>query len=223
MKMSEAERKSWRGDLSKWQSPADLNEKLDKLLSKHGSYVLTDPRANSIFRDSHCAHAFAVLCGAQKVRLGANPPDFEIETAGTLQAYEVTEADTPDRKRGDEIKKSRGFPDTGKPSVKAFPEEMWLTPEIADIALRKASELKSFGEYEPHWGFLILLNPIEFGVHQQSIEALMADATEAAKDCFAEIWVLWKGSAYNTWINGARGTRIIGVPRQRTSRDASLG
>ena len=211
--MTRAERKHWLRTLSDWLSPAVFGEHLDRLLSEHGlSVLLTDPRAG-FFRDAYCAREFAVLRGAQRVRLVANPrPDFEVEIAGITRAYEFTEADLPYRRRGDEIRAPCNLA-AGEPTWRAFPEEEWLTPTIADAILQKASELKNSDRYEPHWGLLILLNPVEFGSHQQAVESLMAGATKAVKNRFAEIWVLWKGVAYNAWTDGVCGSRVIASSR----------
>ena len=86
-----------------------------------------------------------------------------------------------------------------------FPCEDWLTPSQAGLALRAAADKKNRGIYDPSWGLVILLNPIDFGVRQQAIEDLMADATAAVKERFASVWVLWKSVGYNTWRDGQTG------------------
>lgn len=65
-----------------------------------------------------------------------------------MQAYEVTEADTPGRKRRKEIQDQRRRRIPGQPLVENFPVEEWLTPEQADIALRRASEWKLRPTYD---------------------------------------------------------------------------
>jgi hypothetical protein len=51
---------------------------------------------------------------------------------------------------------------------------------------------------------LIYLNIQEFGIRHQEVLASMHDATAAAKDAFAEVWVLWKDKPYRLWAAGSR-------------------
>lgn len=204
MNLTNTERDYWLKLLHAWLPLGEFEEALKRLEAAQGDYLLTDPRAG-FYRDAYCAQQFAVLVRADQVRLVAEQrPDFEIDFAGTISSFEVTEADAPGRKRGLEIQEQRARRVPGQPLVKDFPVEDWLTPEQADLALRTAAEKKSHGNYHPRCGLVILLNPIEFGIHQQAVEALMADATAAARNRFASVWVLWKGVAYNTWRNGLR-------------------
>jgi hypothetical protein len=53
---------------------------------------------------------------------------------------------------------------------------------------------------------VIYLNIGEYGTMQKKIEGAMADATEVAKDAFAQVWVLWKAlHGLGKWATGKPG------------------
>ena len=193
--------RDWRQELQKWHSLEGFRDKVRDLRSEHGRDLLT-ASGTGFYREAHTASRFACLCMAARVRLvAADRPDFEMDVADGARAFEVTEADMPGRKRNNEVK---GWVEDRVEEVKD-----WLTPDIAVQILRAAAARKSDGRYEPGWGLLILLNPWNFGADQQAIEALMADATTAARDRFAEVWVLWQDTAYNPWLGGVPGHRVL--------------
>ena len=219
MSLTKTERDDWLRILHAWQPPKDFREALDRLEAAQNDHLLTDPRAG-FYRDAYCAELFATLIGADQVRLVTGErPDFQISIAGSELAFEVTEADTPGRKRGQEVQERRKRRVPGEPFVEDFPYEDWLTPNQADVALRTAAEKKDRGVYDPSWGLVILLNPIEFGAHQQAIENLMVGATAAVRSRFAAVWVLWNGVGYNTWQDGQPGTRRLARPRSGSNED----
>ena len=212
MNLTNTECDQWLTFLHAWLPPKDFREALDRLEATQDDYLLTDPRAG-FYRDAFCAEMFATLIGADQVRLfKGERPDFQISVAGSELAFEFTEADTPGRKRGQEVQERRKRRLPGQPFVEDFPYEDWLTPEQADLALRAAAEKKDRSVYDPTWGLVILLNQIEFGAHQQTIENLMVNATAAVRNRFASVWVLWKGVGYNTWQDGQPGIRKLVRP-----------
>ena len=196
----------WHRDLAMAQDTIVFAAKVDAFAERYGDYVLTDP--GSPFRDAHCAAVFANLCGAKQVRLiDANQPDFEVECDGQWQAYEVTEADMPGRHRDAEIKAER----QAAAHARMLSSDEWLNPDCAKRILANASEKKARKDYDPQFGLLIYLNPGEFGIYQQEIERLMPDATAVAGSYFREVWVLWKGVAYNPWYKG-RTSAVVRRP-----------
>ena len=219
MNLTKTERDDSLRVLHAWQPPKDFRDALDRLEAAQSDHLLTDPRAG-FYRDAFCAELFATLVGADQVRLVAGEqPDFQISVAGSELAFEVTEADTPGRKRGQEVQERRKLRVPGEPFVEDFPNEDWLTPEQADIALRTAADKKDRSVYDPSWGLVILLNPVEFGAHQQAIESLMVGATAAVRNRFASVWVLWKGVGYNTWQGGQLGSRKLTRPTSGSNED----
>ena len=219
MNLTNTERDQWLTFLHAWLSPKDFREALDRLEAAQGDYLLTDPRAG-FYRDAFCAELFATLVGADLVRLvDGERPDFQISVAGSELEFEVTEADMPGRKRGQEVQERRKRRVPGEPFVEDFSYEDWLTPEQAGVALRAAADKKDRSVYDPSWGLVILLNPIEFGAHQQAIESLMVGSTAAVRNRFASVWVLWKGAGYNTWQDGQPGNRKLARPRSGSDED----
>jgi len=223
LNLTKTERDDWLRISHAWLPPKDFRDALDRLEAAQRDHLLTDPRAG-FYRDAFCADQFAALGGADLVRLvSGERPDFQISIAGSEASYEVTEADTPGRKRGQGVQERRQRRIPGQPFAENFPYTEWLTPDQADVALRSAAEKRTAGVYDPNWGLVILLNPIEFGDHQQVVEDLMAAATAAARNRFASVWVLWKGVGYNTWHNGqaGRGKVVRLRPRFRSHEAGS--
>lgn len=193
--ITRAEHQTWLRRLSNWQSPDAMRAKVDEIVEHYGEAALTSPRS-AFFREAHAASAFAADRGAAQVRL-VHPdprPDFEVRlhAGAEPETFELVEADWPGRQR------SREFHEAG-PGAIDFPESEWLTPEAAQAMLAVAARVKSDGRYETSCNLLIYLNPIEFGVHQVEVEAVMQPATADAASHFRSVWVLWKGVAYRTW------------------------
>ena len=136
MNLTNTERDQWLTFLHAWLSPKDFREALDRLEAAQGDYLLTDPRAG-FYRDAFCAELFATLVGADLVRLvDGERPDFQISVAGSELEFEVTEADMPGRKRGQEVQERRKRRVPGEPFVEDFSYEDWLTPEQAGVVNR---------------------------------------------------------------------------------------
>jgi hypothetical protein len=182
--------------LSNWQMPADMIGKAEELRTLLGSEALVQPRAG-FFREAFTAGRFAGVRRADRVRLiyPDERPDFELDFGNEVEAFELVEADTAGRKRDLEIRRERAAGD----KVIAFPVEEWLTPDEAGFLLDAAARRKSNGRYDRQCRLLIYLNPIEFDLHHAETLAIMKPATEAAKNHFAAVWVMWKGEAYRTW------------------------
>ncbi|HEV7268586.1 MAG TPA: hypothetical protein VGN83_27310 [Falsiroseomonas sp.] len=209
------ERSQWASRLEKWHSPRDFRDALDALRAEYGKLLLAKAEFTSLFRDAYTASVFTSHFNPEKVRLiNAERPDFEIEMHGRTQMYEVVEADTPGRRRSDEIKQYWELA-TGK----LLPDGFYLTAELASEILEIAVGKKDRDIYLPEWGLVILLNPAKpGGREQQVIEEAMAQSTARVKDRFAEVWVLWEGAAYNLWCRGLPGNGVMRPPD--THRDA---
>lgn len=192
----------WKQELQEWQSLTQFHRKVLDLKVQHGRTLLI-ASGTDFFRDAHTAHRFAFLRGATRLRLvAADRPDFEMDVAAGARMFEITEAYPIDRRRGDEAKRWA----TGgqfRPVIDL------LTLYLAEQLLREATARKNDDRYEREWGLLILLDQWDFVEDRQAIEACMADATAGAKDRFAEVWVLWQNTAYNTWLDGERQCRFV--------------
>ncbi len=196
LRLTKDQRAQWMRRLSSWQAPQCMIDKAEEVRELLGSEALVQPRAG-FFREAFVAGRFADVRHADHVRL-VHPdprPDFELRFGSRVEAFELVEADTAGRRRDLEIRLER---DAGV-EVVPFPVEEWLTPGEAQSLLQAAAVKKSDGRYDPACRLLIYLNPVEFDVHRAAILAAMKPATASAKDRFAEVWVMWKGEAFQTW------------------------
>ena len=176
-------------------------------LKRH--FLITDAGLG-FFRDAQRALNFATLLRAEKVRLTAtDPPDFELQISGEIRAFEVTEADIPGRKRGDEYKEKRRLRTSGGPVVRHLTAEEMPSSQVVASILKRAAERKTDDRYLPEWGFLIYLNVWNFGAERNEVEAVMHEATTVVKDRFSTVWILWQDAAYRIWDNGQPCNLII--------------
>ena len=192
-RLSAQERKRWRRALSNWQTPDSMIGKADALSTLLGQAAPTQAGLE-FFREAFVAGRFASAVGAEHVRL-VHPdprPDFELRTRGQVEAFELVEADTPGRRRGE----AYAEPAAGPVSA---PEAGWLTAEGAAAMLATAAAKKADGRYDRGVRLLIHLNPTDHDAQQAEIETAMKPATAAAANVFAEVWVFWKDRPYRVW------------------------
>lgn len=203
--ISKADQRMLLTRLATRQTPDQMSHILTEISDRFQVRVLIASRLG-FYRDAWTACTFAKALQASSVRLlwPAERPDFEIGTEAGLQQFEAVEADYSDRDppRGDEYKAIVDRLDAGELIVEDYPESEILTSDLAAPILDIAARSKSDGRYPPHCNLVIHLNPSDMGWHQTEIEACMVAATAAARDHFAEVWVLWKGVAYHTWRQG---------------------
>lgn len=144
-------------------------------MDKLGSVDLFNQSGLEFLRDAAAGAEFAGNRRALAIRLlPAERPGCEIRfRSKTVQAFEIVEADDPNRERGLEYRESAA---TGK--FRHWPVENWATPEqsrellqsAAKRKAKKASELASKGiPYPPGTGLLIYLNINDFGVNHDAI------------------------------------------------------
>ena len=193
------ELKAARADLQQWMNPDDMAARFDALKATSCDYFFIQGGLQFI-RDAHIAATFAKARGASRVRLcGGERPDFEIEIGDGARLFEATEADLPDRKRGDEYRA-----DLGKPKVPVGVDQEEIAANIAAVpgALRARAVGKAAGGYDPAWGLVILQNCATYGCDRDEIEDCFEAATQPAANAFAEVWVLWGRDAYRTWPKG---------------------
>ena len=80
----------------------------------HADHTLDQP--GSVFREAYVAAKCAAAWKADGVRLGADPPDFELKFAGRIERYEAAEVLAPGRRWGDELKADRNLPEAERGS-----------------------------------------------------------------------------------------------------------
>ena len=195
-----ARHKSW---LTQWHEPSEVLQYLEAVNRAAGRYLFIQAGL-AFLRDAWAAATLANIQEASAVRLVADEwPDFELRLGENVEPFEVTEADVPGRKRGQEYQEAENTVGPDGISVEDDPVEEWiLRAEAAPIALRLAAQRKANKAYSGGVHLLIYLNISEFGIRQREIENCFQEATKAAKATFDTVWILWKATAYKVWDKG---------------------
>lgn len=197
-RLTDSEEKDFRKRLSEWQNPESMCALVEKIRHKLGAKDFFNQRALSFLRDAWIAGRFSKLRGADEVRLvNEDCPDFELKISGGIERFEATEADSPDRRRGEYYRKGIG-------QVEDCPFEGCLKQaEQAESWVRKAAEKKAKKQYGVDVNLVIYLNlqsfhfdSIEYDICQEKIESCFGAATKSAKSKFKAVWVLWDDKAY---------------------------
>ncbi len=210
MRLTKAEALTFRSNLQAWQTPLAFESYLHVIRSDRLGDLLIDARAG-FYRDAYVASRFSRALHATEVRLLADDrPDFEIRSSRETLAFEVTEADSDGRRRGDEIREALA---TVGPDISGIPSDSWAEPKQVFNMLAKAAKNKSSSKYNPTWGLIIYLNQWEFFAAENStIEDVMLEATQVARSFFAEIWILWGKTLYLRWNNGSPCVTKVACP-----------
>lgn len=178
-----------------WHAPDHMLKYVDKLIDTIGSVDFFTQAGLAFLRDAWAGAKFGVAREATAVRLvGGEWPDFEIEVNNAVELFEFTEADLPERKRGEEYRAASdaGFPIEDDP-VEDWEERAKLVPQALMIAVSK----KTWKQYSKKVNLLIYLNIDEYGIREREIEASLGSSIAAARECFADIWLLWKDRVYH--------------------------
>ncbi|WP_293905243.1 hypothetical protein [Phenylobacterium sp.] len=157
----------------------------------HADHTLDQP--GSVFRDAYVAAKCATAWKADGVRLGADPPDFELKHAGRVERYEVAEFIAPGRRRGNELKADRLLAPEQRNKPQHIPQEQW-TPaasaleEVARVAREKADK-----GYPAYTSLVLYLNiwPV---AGQAAYQRGIGPAVAPALNVFKEVWVLGNGT-----------------------------
>jgi hypothetical protein len=206
--LTRTELESYKATLGQWQSPEDFIRIVGELMDEVGSLQFFTDAQIGFGRDAWVAAKLASTFGPDSVRLGPDRwPDCEMRIEGDVRQFEMTEADIPDRRRGDEYKAAAANPLDGP---KLDPVEDWIArAEQAPNALQFAAKEKARKGYPASARLVIYLNISEYGLMQKEIEAAMASSTAPAKDAFCQVWVLWKNRLYLIWENAQQNTLVM--------------
>lgn len=198
----EAERARFRD----WQTPEEMLDRADNLLGRIGSAVDMTQAGLRFRHEANVAGRFAMcFVNRSAVRLiQASAPDFEMmTTSGKIASFEITETDTPGRKRGLEY---RDIPHPAPIAIEevdqSADEEHCLT--VGPIALRAACEKKSDGRYDPDTYLVVDFNIPVFWLDRRRAIAkqIFLDSTEIAKEHFRGVFVVWATEVYWMWCKG---------------------
>lgn len=193
-RLTSLERNSLKAQLARWQAPKNMLGIVDALPSS----IFLAQSGLEFLRDAWTAAEFGRLRGANRVRIiDETRPDFELELAGKVEAFEAVEALDPTRRRGDEFR---------DPTlrVKDDPIEDWIARAgQAPEWLKAACGKKAAKGYDRSTNLVIYLNLSEYGIRQREVEGSFAEATASVATCFNTVWILWQQRACLIWDQGA--------------------
>jgi hypothetical protein len=153
------------------------------------------------WRDAYVADQVAGILDVGRVRLSLDHKcDFQTEQDGHIVTWEATEADDPDRKRGDEFRKLGKELEAGRFVVRQDPVEKWNARiRKIPVALKQAATNKANRSYPKDTNLVINLNITDFRDQTALFRACAHDATQLGGEAFVKLWVLWGSTLYLIW------------------------
>jgi hypothetical protein len=201
-KLDSATIRRWRTKLTRWADPAAFDEFVEAIRRAPGFDEVVFTQAGlDFFRDAWLAAKIAQRLSADRVRLcPADRPDFELDFAGEIRSYEATEADMPDRRRGDEPIDRDAQEDPVEDWRKRFDA---IGPSVGAVVAKKLQKT-----YDPEVRLLIYVNLGCYGAYLTEGAQVLRAATEPAKHRFKEVFAYWEGNLYLFWQNGGPAFRL---------------
>jgi hypothetical protein len=158
---------------------------------QHADHTLDQP--GSVFRDAYVAAKCATAWKVDGVRLGADPPDFELKRAGRIERYEVAEIIAPGRRRGDELGADRLIAPELRSLAQHIPQEQWTSAASALDEIARVAQRKTEKGYPADTSLVLYLNIWPIG-DQAAYQRGIAGAAAAASSAFKHVWVLDNGT-----------------------------
>jgi len=215
-RLSKTEIKQLRTLLQEWQTPDAMLSLEDRVHGRIGSDVHLNQAGLSFLHDAIIAASFAkIVQPSALVRLCKEPrPDFEMRLPDeSIYAAEATLADLPDRRMGDEY---RGLPHPSSISMNhSYPEEEEaLCRKYGPDALKTACAKKVRKGYSRDVGLVIYFNffVIFDDAQKQIAGEFFLDSTEAARNHFRDVFVLWGSNVCWLWQSGKVRNTIRRAP-----------
>lgn len=187
---TKAELLAWEWKLGGWRKPRGFAMIVQAMRRQHSDHTLDQP--GSVFRDAYVAARCATALKADGVRLGADPPDFELRYAGRIERYEVAEVIAPGRRRGDELKADRLLPPEQRNRAQHIPQSQWTPAASALEEITRVVGRKVSNDYPAGTSLVLYLNiwPV---AGETAYRRGVADAVAPALAAFKEVWVLDDG------------------------------
>jgi hypothetical protein len=187
-----AERDKLSRALGRWRSVAGFGRILRRSLRPSGDHVLDHP-GTTHYREAMTALAIAEATGAELLRLGEDPPDFELSTAGRVTRCEAVEVLPAGRERGRELKAARCLSPATRRKPQFVGEDEFLPTAGALAKLVAEVNKKAKKPYPPG---LILCAYINLGflADARAFEQGIAAAVAGGFPTFSEVWVLYRGA-----------------------------
>lgn len=187
---TKAELAEMRANLARWASPEAFADLLVKMRAEHSDHLID--QAGSPFREAFVADICAREWAADQVRLGEDPPDFELCLAGEVQRYECVEVQAPGRRRGDELNADRLLSESERAAVVHVSDDEWVPAEsaLAEVAARVGA--KAAMPYAAGTSLVIYLN-VPWIAGRTKFQLGLAAALSPARAAFSRVWVLDNG------------------------------
>lgn len=181
---------SWEWTLGGWLRPEAFDALVTSIAEQLDDHALD--QAGSVYTDAWTANRCATLTRASGVRLGANPPDFELRFGRRVERCEAVEVLAPGRRRGAELKVERSLPSEERSKPKQVPAEEWVSADDALAQVEASITAKAGKGYSPDTVLVIYLN-VGFVKGSQRLSDGIARAVQPAFPTFKEAWVLEGG------------------------------
>lgn len=211
-RLSKAEIAQLKARFQEWQTPNEMSALEDSVHGRIGPDVHLNQAGLGFLHDAIIASDFSkIFRPSALVRLcKATRPDFEMRLPDqSIFSAEATLANLPGRKMGEEY---RGLPHPAPVSAELFcPYEAEAQcREFGPGALMKACEKKIAKDYSRDVALVIYFNfdVIDRKAQEKIAGEFFLSATEAAKDHFRDVFVLWGSSVSWLWQSGRARNRI---------------
>jgi hypothetical protein len=187
---TKAELAEWRAKLRHWVPPDRFAELLAQMRARHEDHLID--QAGSPFREAFMADICAREWTADQVRLGADPPDFELSFAGRVEQYECVEVQAPGRRRGDELKADRLKSEAQRAAIVHVKEDEWIAADsaLAEVSARVAA--KAAIPYAAGTNLVVYLN-VPWVKERTKFQLGLAGALSSARGVFSRVWVIDNG------------------------------
>jgi hypothetical protein len=190
---------AWKRELSVASKPDRYRARVEEIHQTIGAETFFNQGGIEFLRDAWVASLVAIALAAETVRLWEGErPDFEAVIDGKARRFEVTEADMPGRRRGDEYRGSLG-------GTEDDPVSEWRRRfDAIDPSVRAVVEKKLTKEYGSDVSLVVLVNLGCYRAYLDEGVPVLSAATAAAKDKFQEVFALWEGYLFSFWKDGRR-------------------
>jgi hypothetical protein len=176
--------------LARWRSPTEFRGLVEVLLARTTSSELFNSPRKKYLLDAWTLAEFTRHIAVDRVRLQDRKvqwPDGYIEVDRVQKNVEVTIADMPGRRMGDEYR------DLVKDVLQHDPVEDWIKrAEAIPGALDQAIRNKLAKRYSSRFVLVVYVNLGEYGIRQMEVEREIRRIKALYREHFEELHVLWK-------------------------------
>ena len=173
--------------------PRDFQAAVKALHRRTTSKVLFNNPRQKFLLDAWTLAEFAIRLNSAEQAWLSGPedqwPDGYLQVGGATKNVEVTIADMPGRKMGEEYRTHGG--------IECDPAENWASranaiPQALETAIRK----KVAKRYGSRLWLVIYLNLNDYGIRQRQTELIIAQVKQKHASAFNALFVLWKDKLY---------------------------